>query len=195
MKLKWKSFGNHFRRAGALLSAILMICCMTAPALAASSDAASMPSINDFIAHPNSFYVWRSPNNLPYHYELIASPIVLDSDGFAVSGSTTYTYSNVLKSFDYVLGDGSHAVFGCAIPLPILFPYSTLDNLPSFRVDVSTPWYSSRLHFYPSSGQDLSNVYCYLAPLTCSLDRSLVFSHSDSSSTDSFDAPFLWLRG
>lgn len=180
------------KRFAALVAALVICLALSVPAFAASNEA-SMPSITDFIAHPDSFYVWRSPHNLPYHYELIASPIILDSDGFAASGSTTYTYSNVLKSFDYPLGDESHSVFGCAIPLPILFPYSTLDNLPSFRVDSSSNWYSSRLHFYPSSGQDLSDVYCYLAPLACSLDRSLVSFPASTASFDAafFDSPFL----
>ena len=184
-----KKLKNCLRRFGAFLSACLMICCLTAPALAAASDAAPMPSHDEFKSHPDSFYVWRTSAQ-SNHYELIAGRIFLNSDGFALSGSAVHTYSNVLKSFDYRLSDGSHSVFGCAIPSPIRFNYSTLSQLPAFRIDSCTPWYVAMLHFYPLSGQDLSSVYCFIVPFLGSSDRSLVFSNSESSSIDSFDAAF-----
>ena len=189
MSLDRKSCGNHFRRVGSLLSALFMICCFTAPALAAS-DEASMPSFDDFKAHPDSFYVWRTSVGDSTRYELIAGPMVLKSGSLIAGSSAHLSYSCSFKDFEYSDGDGSYTVFGCAIPSPIRFYYSTLDFLPSFRIDSFSAPYGATLHFYPVDGQDLSNVYCYIVPLYGSADKALLYSNSDSSSFDSLDAAF-----
>lgn len=185
MKKKQRCF---FKRFAALVAALVISFSLPVSALAAGDDAAAMPSFSDFKAHSNSFYVWRSFS--ANAYELIAGPIVLDSDGFLVSPSSSHSYSNTFKAFDYVYGDGSHTVYGCAIPSPIRFDCSSLAFLPTFYVDAFGAWFSASLHFYPRSGQDLSSVYAYIAPLLGSADRRLIYSHSDSSSIDSFDAAF-----
>lgn len=182
-----RNFKMGVRRLGASFAALLMICCLTAPALAAS-DEASMPSVPDFRSHSGSWYVWRSVD--PYTYELIAAPIYLDSDNFLVSPSSHRSYSNTFNSFEYSVGDGSRSVFGCAIPSPISFFSSTASLLPSFPISLGDNPYSASFHFYPFAGQDVSNVYCYIAPVFGSLDRSLVSIGSDSSSFDSFDEAF-----
>lgn len=178
-----------FKRFAALVAALMLSFSLPVSALAAGDDAAPMPSFSDFQSHPDSFYVWRSFD--AGHLELIGGPLVLNSDGSLIeSSSAHHSYSCYLKSFEYSLGDGSYSVFGCAIPSPIRFYYGTLDAYPSFRIDSSNFWYSACLHFYPSSGQDLSNVYCYIVPLYGSADRRLFYSNSDSSSFVSFDAAF-----
>lgn len=177
------------KRFAALVAAMMLSFSLPVSALAAGDDAASMPSFSDFQSHPDSFYVWRSFD--AGHLELIGGPLVFNSDGFLIdSSSASHSYSCYLKSFEYSLGNGSYSVYGCAIPSPIRFYYGTLDSFPSFRIDSSNFWYSACLHFYPSSGQDLSNVYCYIVPLYGSADRRLIFSNSNSSSFDSFDAAF-----
>lgn len=190
-------FKMVIRRFGASFAALLMVCSFTVPALAAGSDPARMPSFDEFKSHPNSFYVWRSYSSPSLEQlELIGGPIVLDGDTLVADSSSDFTYSCSLKSFEYSLGDGSFNVYGCAIPSPIRFYCSSLSKLPSFPIDAFSAFYSASLHFYPNSGQDLSNVYCYIVPLYGSLDRSLVSSNSAGSSFDSFeeaffDSPFL----
>lgn len=46
-----------------------------------------MPSKDDFLSHPFSWYVWRSTDIYPYQgFELICSPLNFDSDGYVTSG-------------------------------------------------------------------------------------------------------------
>lgn len=178
------------KRFAALVAALVISLSLPVSALAAGDDTAPMPSFADFKAHPDSFYVLRTAVGNSNRYELIAGPMVFNGNSLVASSSAHHSYSNTLKSFDYGFGDGSHTVYGCAIPSPIRFYYSTLDYLPSFRIDAFQAWYDCGLHFYPVEGQNLSNVYCYIVPLLGSVDRRLIYSHSDSSSIDSFDAAF-----
>lgn len=178
------------KRFAALVAALVISFSLPVSVLAAGDDSAPMPSFADFKAHPDSLYVLRTAVGNVNRYELIAGPMVFNGNTLVAASSAHHSYSNTFKSFDYAYGDGSHTVFGCAIPSPIRFYYSTLDYLPSFRVDAFQAWYDCGLHFYPVEGQDLSSVYVYIAPLLGSVDRKLIFSHSDSSSIDSFDAAF-----
>lgn len=187
MKKKLRCF---FKRFAALVAALVISFSLPVSALAAGDDTAPMPSFADFKAHPDSFYVLRTAIGNSNRYELIAGPMVFNGDTLIAESSAHHTYSNTLKAFDYVNGDGSHTVYACAIPSPIRFYYSTLDFLPSFRIDAFQAWYDCGLHFYPVDGQDLSSVYVYIVPLFGSVDRQLIFSNSDSSSIDSFDAAF-----
>lgn len=179
-----------FKRFAALVAALVISFSLPVSALAAGDDTAPMPSYADFKAHPDSFYVWRTAIGNSNRYELIAGPMEVNGNTLIAESSAYHSYSNTLKSFDYASGDGSHTVYGCAIPAPIRFYYSTLDFLPSFRLDAFQAWYDCGLHFYPVDGQELSSVYVYIVPLFGSVDRQLIFSHSDSSSIDSFDAAF-----
>lgn len=92
MSLDRKSCGNHFRRVGALLSALLMICCMTAPALAVTDTEADMPSYQDFYDHPFSWYVWKHNTSSDF-YELICTPLIFGSNGYLskVTGGGPYS--------------------------------------------------------------------------------------------------------
>lgn len=187
MKKKQRCFVKRF---AALVAALFISFSFPVSALAAGDDSATMPSFADFKAHPDSLYVLRTAIGNSNRYELIAGPMVFNGNTLIAASSAYHSYSNIFKAFDYVSGAGSHSVFGCAIPSPIRFYYSTLDYLPSFRIDAFQAWYDSGLHFYPVDGQDLSSVYVYIVPLLGSVDRQLIFSHSDSSSIDSFDAAF-----
>lgn len=109
MKLKWKSFGNHFRRIGALFSALLMVCCMTAPALAAGPDSTvSMPTYLDFVQHRFSWYVWRSDGL--NRVELIAGPLNFDSDGYISGVSSGYPYDVSITTRQFSNFDSSRVV-------------------------------------------------------------------------------------
>ena len=179
-----------FKRFASLVAALVICFSLPVSALAAGDDTAPMPSFADFKAHPDSFYVFRTAVGNAYRYELIAGPMVFNGNTLVAASSAHHSYSCSLKSFDYSMGDGSYSVFGCAIPSPIRFYYSTLDYLPSFRIDAFQAWYDCGLHFYPVEGQNLSSVYVYIAPLLGTFDRQLIYSNSDSSSFDSFDAAF-----
>lgn len=187
MKNKQRCFVKRF---AALVAALVISFSLPVSALAAGDDSAPMPSFADFKAHPDSFYVLRTAVGNSNRYELIAGPMVFNGNTLVASSSAHHSYSNTFKAFDYLSEDGSHAVVGCAIPSPIRFYYSTLDYLPSFRIDAFQAWYDCGLHFYPVEGQDLSSVYVYIAPLLGSVDRKLLSSYSDSSSIDSFDSAF-----
>lgn len=102
MKLKWKSFGNHFRRVGALLSALLLICCMTAPVLAVSGDTVVMPNSDDFRSHPFSWYVWKDHDNF---VELISCPMNFGNDGYIIAADTAGSYDLSYQVKEFVSGD------------------------------------------------------------------------------------------
>lgn len=103
-------FKMGIRRFGASLAALLMVCCLTAPAFAAS---ASMPSVDDFLSHPFSWYVWRENNvNDGYRrYELISSPIILS--GSLLSGSGfSYSFSVNTREFKPSGSDSDYYEYG-----------------------------------------------------------------------------------
>lgn len=109
MKLKCKSFGNHFRRVGALLSALLMVCCLTAPALAAGPDSTvPMPTYIEFIQHKFSWYVWRKDGS--NRAELIATPLNFDSDGYVSGVSSGYAYDMNITTREFFNNDGTVSV-------------------------------------------------------------------------------------
>lgn len=130
MKLKWKSFGNHFRRVGALFSALLMVCCMTAPVLALDWPV----SPEDFSAHPNCWYVWNK-TSLNFHsgYELICHPMKqrgstnTDQYPFDAYSTDSFTYS-------YTTSSGSGKEYMCSIPYIPASPTASWPDLPSFPV-------------------------------------------------------------
>lgn len=98
-----------FRRAGALLSALLMVCCMTAPALASGPDSTvSMPTYLDFVQHRFSWYVWRSDG--VNRAELIATPLNFDSDGYISGVSSGYPYDVSITSRQFSNSDSSRVV-------------------------------------------------------------------------------------
>lgn len=88
------------RRLGASFAALLMVCCLTVPALAAvgaPDDFPLTPDGNEFDKHPFSWYVCR---DLFGRFELTAFPFIIDSSsGYPRLGirysydPTAYTYS------------------------------------------------------------------------------------------------------
>lgn len=87
------------KRFAALVAALLIICCMSVPALAATDSEADMPSYQDFYDHPFSWYVWKHDVSLDY-YELICTPLTFASDGYLskVTGGGPYSVTkNVFR--------------------------------------------------------------------------------------------------
>lgn len=113
MRFVRKSCGNHFRRVGALLSALLMICCLTVPALAATGTEADMPSSSDFLSHPFSWFVWRenSVGDGYRRYELISSPIIF-SGSFLSGSGFSYSFSVNSREFKPSGSDSDYYTYG-----------------------------------------------------------------------------------
>lgn len=97
-----RKFKMGIRRFGASLSALLMICCMTAPALAASGDTVVMPSSDDFRSHPFSWYVWKDHSDF---VELISCPMNFGNDGYLISADTAGAYDLSYQEKEFVSGD------------------------------------------------------------------------------------------
>ncbi|QRV61716.1 protein C [Inovirus sp.] len=104
-----RKFKMGIRRLGASLSALLMVCCLTVPALAAGPiSEAPMPSYVDFIQHKFSWYVWRSDGS--DRAELIASPLFFDSDGYLSGVSSGYAYNMSITTRQFSNSDSSSTV-------------------------------------------------------------------------------------
>lgn len=97
-----RKFKMGIRRLGASLSSLLMICCFTVPALAASGDTVVMPSSDDFRSHPFSWYVWKDHDNF---VELISCPMNFGNDGYIISADTAGYYNLSYQIKEFVSGD------------------------------------------------------------------------------------------
>ena len=97
-----RKFKMGFRRLGASLSALLLVCCFSVPALAAAGDTAVMPNSTTFLQHPFSWYVWKESAS---SFELINSPLVFKSDGYLSSVDTAGSYDVSYQKKEFVSGD------------------------------------------------------------------------------------------
>ena len=113
MKKKQRCFLNRF---AALVAALMLCAALCVPCLAAGASAV-MPSQQDFLDHPFSWYVLRQSDDLDSRttYELINSSFSLSSSGFATSGfyynvgapnqMVFSGFSNASDSFSYAFPD------------------------------------------------------------------------------------------
>lgn len=139
MKMKWKSFGNYFRRVGALLSALLMVCCMTAPALAADHSWPYSPSNADFVSHPNCWYVWQSKYlNNSFGYELICCPMYEYQDTNTSAWCMDTTYSTNSGTYSYTNTSSVTKTFMYSFPIIPISSAGYWADLPSFPVGEDT---------------------------------------------------------
>lgn len=120
------------RRLGASFAALLMICCMTVPALAV--DWPASPSSADFASNPNCWYVWNKHYlGLYSGYELICHPM-------GQYGSTNTqqfpfdSYSTNSFTYSYANSAGNGGVYMCAFPYIPASPTASWPDLPSFPV-------------------------------------------------------------
>ena len=195
MKLKWKSFGNHFRRVGALLSALLLVCCFTVPAFAAGNDWPSSPSVFDFVSHQGSWYVWQQKalNSIP-GYELTAYPMVEYQSSNTVSASDSDSkYSTNSRTFDFTFSDGSKHVFMYAFPAISWGASGYWADLPSFPVGTpnmtcgAVRLYPCIQRNYLSTVDDVfadRSLYCFLTSWPSSSETSIVCSYGQSYLND-----------
>ena len=176
-----------FKRFAALVASLLMVCCLTAPALAASWPAS--PSFSDFVDHHGSWYVWRSYSfDGCLGYELICHPFVQYNDTGTLTTSFA-PYSTDSRTFSYT-SDGTTVTLLAAIPY---IPYGASgywSELPSFPVGSGSSWsHCAYVHVYPvvrtgalSSIPDIfsdTSIHCYLTSAFSSSGSS--FAPSDST--------------
>lgn len=129
-----RKFKMGIRRFGASLSALLMICCFTAPALAAGHDWPASPASSDFYSHPNSWHVWQKKSLYGYSgFELICCPMVEYQDSDTSNWRIGGTYSTA--SGTYSCSDSSvTTTYMYAFPSIPVSPAGYWSDLPSFPV-------------------------------------------------------------
>lgn len=188
------NFKMGIRRLGASFAALLMVCCLTVPALAVGNNWPSSPSYEAFVAHHGSWYVWqKSYSDGEPGFELICNPLVEDSDTNTTSLGFV-SYSTLAGSYSYVGGDTTTTLL-TAIPYIPFGASGYWSELPSFPVG-SGPSYShcAYVRFYPltrlgalSTITDIftdTSIHCYLTSAYSSSDSS--FADSSTSILDDF---------
>lgn len=153
-----RKFKMGIRRIGASLSALLMISCFTAPALAA--DMAVSPSSDEFRSHSFSWFVWKRisrPDGVS-RFELISSPITFDSNGYVSTAPSGFAYDMRITERKYVNSDGSREVtFG----FPNLYELSgecgSWRYYPSFPVGHNSTYSNfAYVKLYPKVGTSVN---------------------------------------
>lgn len=183
-------FKKVSRRIGASFAALLMICCMTAPALA-SHNWPSSPSYQDFLSHHGSWYVWKtSPVDGELAYELICHPIY-EYNGSNTSGfSFPASYSTDSRTYSYTSNDTTVTLLA-AIPY---IPYGASgywSELPSFPVGSGTSYsHCAYVRIYPvtskgalSTIDDIfsdTSIHFYLTSAFSSSGSSFAYSPTDT---------------
>lgn len=128
-----RKFMMGIRRLGASLAALLMICCLSAPALAANDWPAS-PSFLDFYNNPNCWNVWkRTVIRGVGGYELICEPM-LQYNSTDTPTSSFNSYSTDSFTYSYANSSGVGGVYMCAFPYIPASVSSFWPDLPSFPV-------------------------------------------------------------
>lgn len=179
MKLNWKSFWNHFRRVGALLSALLMICCFTAPALAINWPAS--PSSDDFVSHSNCWYVWNSINLGSYEgFELICHP--MQEYGSTNTQQFPFdSYSTQSGTYSYTNSSSETVTYMYGIPYIPASPTASWPELPSFPVGEPSN-ICGAVRLYPCKWRD------YLAGVDDVFTDRSVYGYLTSWPSDSFSS-------
>lgn len=191
MILKWKSLGNHFCRVGALLSALLMVCCLTVPAFAAAGNNwPSSPSYADFTAHHGSWYVYQSFTvSQEPGFELICSPLFENGDT-NTSDFSVPAYSTDSRTYSYT-DSGTTTTLLAAIPYVPFGASGYWSELPSFPVGSGESYsHCAYVRFYPyiksgalASIEDVfsdTSIRCYLTSAFSSSNSSFASSSSAS---------------
>lgn len=191
MKKNTKSLCTFFRRVGALLSSLLMICCLSLSAFALSETEADMPSKAEFLAHHGSWFVWRTRSLNGYsYYELCSSPVFFDSNGNVTGSSAPYSFKST-SYFDVpvIYGSDFRNYYACALPVPLAGVSGLWSDLPSFPVgDTGTKGISCYVSLYSISSWFDSSYYAFLSPCFSSSPSSVSFSNTIGVSSDSITA-------
>lgn len=190
-----RNFKMGIRRLGASLSALLMVCCLTVPALAAGNNWPASPSADDFSKHLNCWYVWNTVSLNGIHgYELISSPMVENGSTNTVYISEDFSsYSTNSRTFEFTFSDGSRSIFMYAFPQIAWGASGYWADLPSFPVGTpnatcgTVRLYPSIQRNYLSTVDDVFSdrfVYGFLTSWPASSDSSIVRSYGSSYLND-----------
>lgn len=181
-----RKFKMGFRRFGASLSALLMVCCFTVPSFASDSWPAS-PSYSEFTAHYGSWYVYQKFSiGLEPGYELICHPLVEYGDT-NTSDFACVPYSTGSRTFSYT-DSGSTTTLLAAIPYIPFGASGYWSELPSFPVGSGESCASVRFYPYIKSGalssiEDVfsdTTIRCFLTSAFSSSNSSFAYSTDDS---------------
>lgn len=188
-----RKFKMGIRRFGASLSALLLVCCMTVPALAAGNNWPFSPPSSDFVSHAGSWYVWQdlTLSSVP-GFELICTPM----QEYGSSNTSYYTfdssYSTNSSTYSINYSSDSRTDLMYSFPyIPYTSPVGSWSVLPSFPV--GEPSYScGAVRVYPVIWRDflqnISDVF---------VDRSIFGfltswpSSSPSTLSDSYEKEIL----
>lgn len=179
------------KRFAALVAALVISFSLPVSALAASDTAADMPSLNDFLTHHGSWFVWRELviSGFPY-YELLCSPLFVSGSSY----SLPYPISYSTNAFDvnYLASDsGKSYSYACAHPLPLRGATGFWYELPSFPVTSGLKADTCAVRVYSTSVQP-SGTFGFLTSSYSRSDRILSFGNtsgsSSGSSTDTLDS-------
>lgn len=179
------------KRFATLVAALLMICCLTVPALASNNWPAS-PSFDDFIAHHGSWYVYQSFSyNNAVGYELICQPLLQYSDSNTLS-SNMPPYSTDSRPYSFTSG-GTKTTLLTAIPY---IPYGASgywSELPSFPVGSGYSLsHCAYVRIYPNRlFGELSSIDDIFSDTTIRCYLTSAFSSSGSSFAATTDGDIL----
>lgn len=182
-----RKFKMGIRRLGASLSALLMVCCFTAPVLASNNWPAS-PSYRDFLNHHGSWYVWQKfSSNGESGFELICHPLVEYQDTntpfFAFvpysTDSLTYSYTD----------SGTTTTLLTAIPYIPFGASGYWSELPSFPVGSGDSFsHCAYVRVYPFTlNGALSSIPDIFSDTSIRFYLTSAFSSSGSSFASSVD--------
>ena len=176
-----RKFKMGIRRLGASFAALLMICCMSAPALAAGNNWPASPASSDFSSHPNCWYVWQKKSLYGFSgFELICCPMVeyqdTDTSNWRIGG----TYSTDSRTYSFTNSSSVTTTYMYAFPSIPLSPVGYWSDLPSFPVgDVGA--FRAVVRLYPCIWRD------YLKDIPDVFEDRSVFAFLTSWSGSSFN--------
>lgn len=130
MKKKQRCFVKRF---AALVAALMLCAALCVPALAAPAWPVS-PTSDDFVSHPNCWYVWNEINLEYYHgFELICHP--MQQYGSTNTQQFPFdSYSTNSSTYSYTNSSGTTVTFMYGIPYIPASPTASWPELPSFPV-------------------------------------------------------------
>lgn len=183
-----RKFKMCIRRLGASISALLMVCCLTAPAFAAGHNWPDSPSNADFESHPNSWYVWqRKTLSGVSGFELICSSMTENGSTNTSLYRLFPSYSTNSSTYSYTDSSGKTTTYMYALPfIPMAYSGGFWSDFPSFPVGVPS-LYSASVRLYPCRADYVTSVPDIFE------DRSLFGfltswpSSGDSSIADKYD--------
>lgn len=178
-------FKMGFRRFGASFAALLMVCCFSAPALAAGHVWPATPSYYDFVAHHGSWYVWQkySIDSEPgFELTCFVMQERNETDTSTIS-FPAYSTNPITRPFTV---NGLTTTLLSAIPYVPLGASGYWSELPSFPVGSRTSYsHCAYVRLYPCTGSGaLSSIDDVFSDTTIHFYLTSAFASSGSSFAD-----------